>query len=199
MADKVSRTAYHEAGHAVMAWSLHQAVGRVTIVPSKSYAGEAILPIPKWFVEGNSGPDRALLWAIKHVMAIMAGYEVVRQRFEEDVSWVHSSDFRDEIGFCDSVTSGPNESEVLLDWLRERTAATIREGLTRFQIELVAAALEMKKTLSGREVRQLCGMGLRLWVKSKGQPVKSGLTYDEKQKQWRFEEEAQNAHVQDHE
>jgi len=203
MADEVSRAAYHEAGHAVVARSLHQAVSKVTIVPTESYLGHVSLPIPKWVREFGGGEGKALLWAIKHAMVLVAGYETERQKFgSKDTDWVESSDFRHAMATCNSVTSGPEESETLLDWVQARTAAHIRMPLERLQIEFLVCALGEKKTLSAREVRELCGLALRVWMENKGcweGFPKGTIHYDEKTRVWSFEKEAQNANVQDHE
>src|SRR5689334_15696863 len=66
-------TAYHEAGHAVLAWQLGLKFREVTIDPREESLGHISYVIPRWFTPANAGTDRVRLLTARYIIAAYAG------------------------------------------------------------------------------------------------------------------------------
>jgi ATP-dependent Zn protease len=143
--ERLEYTAYHEAGHAVMAFRLGHEITKVTIVPGRGYLGMAKIP------HRNYSPD-----SIRINLAGSLAEALVNQNDEE----VHLSarvDWRNarrstrkfvELGFI-----GRREKGILIEELLHETRALVHRD--REAIAAVAEALLEHKTLTGADIAQI--------------------------------------------
>ena len=159
--NRLKNTAYHEAGHAVIARVLTLASGEATIKPNyrKRTAGHSITADPYACVRewGNRGKVRDLDAAVWHarIITYMAGAETEAVLLGMDA--IGGGDDRLQIGkMAEELACGHdkfwNRTEVRL---RAMTRMLIRRH--RDRIERVAKALLKKTTLTGRQLDKLVG------------------------------------------
>ncbi len=150
-------TAFHEAGHAVMAWTLGVRLKRVSVVPSKNAAGECHygkLSQSKHFEVGDS--DRVRLRTEKLIMVALAGSTA--QQLYSPRSYHHyqaKSDYDTVAQLALSITGPPKETNAYLKWLEIRTRETLRLPWHWDAVKAMAEALIKRGTVSSREAKQV--------------------------------------------
>jgi hypothetical protein len=163
---KAETIAYHEAGHAVMAWLLHVPIRRATIVAEEE-AGSAghvhhgkLNRRTREDIELSGGdpfsPSR--LQAEKRVMISMAG-EVAQRFFRPGSVRSHHSD-SDRAYITDILTrySWANEKGVIDCRLHYRLLQHWTERMLKAKwplVKAVAAALLEHRTLSGKQIVEI--------------------------------------------
>lgn len=149
----LAATAYHEAGHGVVAWRLGFKVRRVTIEPGKDHDG---------FVEHDSplrgvrldidGSDRARLRAEKAIMICLAGILAQRRFAPRSVRQWHGEADRDLAADLALRINGSGEAATaFLRWLDLRTADVIESAWD--SVESLAAALLERRTLDAHAAK----------------------------------------------
>lgn len=156
-----ARSAYHEAGHAVVALRLGHRIGPVTLLYGKKREGHfrrlghtrVYWSDPRW------GGDPAVL---------LAGYYAEKRRFPS-AHWLGSaSGDYGALGRALNLLYGPStdanrNARAKMERLWERGAREIvKDPKVWASIELLAAELLKRKTLSGRTVRTLVEPNLRM-------------------------------------
>jgi ATP-dependent Zn protease len=137
-------TAYHEAGHAVIALRLGYEIGKVTIKRRYTFLGSAE-------IRNRTSPD--------DIRINLAGplAEGLVNPNDEDIQLGSLSDWRNarrsarefvELGFI-----GDREGGILIEELLQETRALVRRD--RKAIAAVAEALLNRKTLSGDDIRRI--------------------------------------------
>jgi hypothetical protein len=151
-------TAYHEAGHAVVALHLGQKIGRkgAAIVPDAGFDGCVHIPILLTKTIETEPTDRMRLLAEKHAVMSLSGIEAQRRYRPSSVRNYHASqDYHnaaDIIGyFCES----PEELDAYLRLLHIRAKALIQSPAIWGSVERVAAALLERNRLTGADLRSL--------------------------------------------
>ena len=157
-------TAYHEAGHAVIARVLTLAAGKATIKPDYAggSAGLSITANPSVCVSewGRRGKVRDFDDAVFHarIITYMAGAETEAVLLGMEA--IGDGDDRLQIGMMAEELSTP------LEHFWERTEARLR-AMTRMlvrrhrdRIERVAKVLLKKTTLTGRQLDKLVGRSI---------------------------------------
>ncbi len=154
-------TAYHEAGHAVVAWWLGVGIRRATIIPDKSdnsrghVLNHSLRPSTYEGIELADPFDTSRLRAEKRVMVSMAG-EMAQRRFNpHSVRFYHASSDREYIiGVLERYA-------IWRDGIRDtRPHHKLLQGWTEmilsrlwYVVETVANALLERRTLSGKDLR----------------------------------------------
>jgi ATP-dependent Zn protease len=163
MTEESRQTAYHEAGHMVVAWELGLNVLGATIVPDPEagYAGRVIVPVEDrvryadW-VESES----AYLYA--HMVVGYAGMEAGERfvgapmpKLNIDLGFVGPDSDYGTIADALLAIAGPNEQEQIeTGELAERHAKHLVTSRWS-QIEAVAETLTDRGTLDERECREV--------------------------------------------
>jgi cell division protease FtsH len=140
----IKHTAYHEAGHAVMALRLGYEVGKVTIVRRQGVLGKA-------HIRNRTSPD--------DIRIDLAGQlaEALVNPSEEKIQLGALCDWRNTrrsvrefvaLGFI-----GDQEGGILIEELLHETRALVRRD--REAISRVAEALLERKTLTGPEIKRI--------------------------------------------
>jgi len=163
MTEESRQTAYHEAGHMVVAWELGLNVLGATIVPDPEagYAGRVIVPVEDrvryadW-VES----EHAYLYA--HMVMNYAGMEagekfVGAPQPEIDIDVGLASPDSDYGGIANVLleVAGPSEQEQLETSEGARRHAMHLVAVRWSQIEAVAQTLMDRETLDERECREV--------------------------------------------
>lgn len=155
---QLTATAYHEAGHAVMALSLGRLIQKVTIQPGRSQFGETRLGVCE-FRKGRSKASRSLRQ--DEVLILFAGM-VAEARFTGQ--YCQSGATQDLLAIKrllqDRATS-ESQAGRLQRRLLDKTEHLLRdEGHVR-AIELIAGELIQNTTISGRAARHFFEQALK--------------------------------------
>lgn len=151
-------TAYHEAGHAVMALSFGCMIKKVTIVSGRSWMGQHRLGVCE-LQKGRSANARNLL--DDEIVILFAGM-VAEARFtgrycevgaEEDLRAIRRL-------ICHRVST-VKQHERLHRRLLARTEHFLDDEATALAVEMVANELVQKQTMSGRAVRHFYEQAMR--------------------------------------
>jgi ATP-dependent Zn protease len=139
----IKHTAYHEAGHAVMALRLGYEVGKVTIVRRQGVLGKAD-------IRKRTSPD--------DIKIDLAGQlaEALVNPSEEQIQLGASSDWRSVRRSTREFVGwfiGDREGGTLIEELLHETRALVRRD--KNAISRVAEALLARKTLTGAEIKRI--------------------------------------------
>ena len=138
-------TAYHEAGHAVMALALGRNVQRVTIEPDPKRLGAC---------EIKKGSFRPSPDALETSVLIFYGGLVAEGRYRGQYCWVGAGqDLRDIRELCSLRASGEKAIERLERRLLSKAEHILDEPGHWLAIERIAADLMKTPTISGRAAR----------------------------------------------
>jgi hypothetical protein len=150
------RTAYHEAGHAIMAHACGIAVKRISIVEDEGSLGRMHKGMPRWIheIDHNVTPYREIKLH-QHIMVYLAGAAATAIYAHYGTWRGTGADLLVATHMADCVTGGPEETDALLDWLWIRTRQRLAVPPTWARVEAVATALLARHALTGQEV---CGL-----------------------------------------
>jgi hypothetical protein len=149
-------TAFHEAGHAVAAWSRGIKVTSATVVPAGRFLGQVTHVNPLRGVRLDcDGSDRARRRAEADIVVLLAG--PAAQRRHNPRSWrsCHgASDHERATDLAMRVNGSEEAAEAYLNWL----AIVARDEVDTFWdvVERVARELFERRTLSAAEVAACC-------------------------------------------
>ncbi len=153
---KGTTVAYHEAGHAVIAWRLHLLRKKgASILREEDEAGRV------WTHSGHgerpdlSWSDSSRLRVERSVILSLAGIEAQRRYSPGSVRSYHGSSDREEAMKMLSHVAEPSSDEFPIYWklLKIRTAAMVRSHWPH--IEAVAARLLTSKSLTSDQIREV--------------------------------------------
>jgi hypothetical protein len=146
-------TAFHEAGHAVVAYRLRYAPRSATIIAEADYAGQVAHPnVLRGINLEIDGSDQARLRAERLIKICLAG--PAAQRHHRPTSfrrWQAQSDYDLAADLALHVTGGGESATMFLRWLEVVTKDLVTGSWP--QIEAVAAALMQHKRLTGTQVK----------------------------------------------
>ncbi len=147
---QLTATAYHEAGHAVMALALGRLVQKVTVVARKSQVGGTQLGVCQ-MKNGRSKASRNLL--DDEVMILFAGMVAEARYTGQYCQQAARQDLRTiKRLLCDRV-SNQSQHDRLHRRLLDKTEHVLSRNGHPQAIELIANELIQKLTVSGRAVR----------------------------------------------
>ena len=155
---KLQATAYHEAGHAVVALLLGMRLRSVTILFDEEHHNKGLCSC-----EPEKGLDRVdewplprrEAWANRRITFVIAG-PIAEKRFTNRTNRAGSSaDFDEAVRIAEKVSLSDREAERQIDWLWERANNLLAVKETWKAVEEVAAALLAQQTLTGRAVKKI--------------------------------------------
>jgi len=150
----IKQTAYHEAGHAVMAYILHLRLKEVSIIPTDDYLGVCI-----GGKRGNIDPE----WDSSHktrvelerrAMQALAGNVAEHLLTGKRHRAGSYSDYHNVVNLL-SCLAGDDEITYYADWLWHRTKATMGIDYWWLAVENVAEELLKNKHLKNKCVREI--------------------------------------------
>jgi hypothetical protein len=155
--------AYHEAGHAVVAWLLDRSFRRVSIKETEEELGIALYR--KWhnkFDPNHSDPKRARLQLEGAMMTALAGAEAER---------IHTGSRNDKgAGFDDELVTTlaafviderEEELPAFVNWLTVRTRNLLKLPQNWRAVEELAAALVEREEIGAAEAKGIIRRGAR--------------------------------------
>jgi len=148
--EKLTATAWHEAGHAVMAMSLGRPIEKVTISPAQLQTGGSRLGACK-IQKGRSRPSNSQLE--DEVLILLAGMVAesrITGRYCTDGA---SQDLRNVERLLSTRARNERHLERLTRRLLDKTEHVLGEKRHAEAVELIAQELLRKVTISGRAVR----------------------------------------------
>ena len=157
-------TAYHEAGHAVVALRVGLRIGRrgVSILPGEGSAGTAhVLPTIRGSPVSVDGAARFHRVAEKHAMVCLAG-DLAQAHYRRSSWRTHhgSQDRQQAIALVSRIVSSKDELEAYLQLLLIRARNMVTSAAVWSQIVAVAEALLSRKTLTPAEVWSVASAAL---------------------------------------
>lgn len=150
-------TAFHEAGHAVMAIMLGRSVEKVTITPKRMPVEGIRLGVCK-IQKGKTKASRD--WMEDEILILLAGMvaeESVTGRYCESGA---ASDLRIVRGLLRNRPGSERQLAKIEKRLLEKTAYLLDDDEHRQAIESIAKELLMKTTISGRAARHFYNMSV---------------------------------------
>lgn len=153
---RLMATAYHEAGHAVVATLVGRTVKKVTIVPSKPHLGRVRLGVCK-MEKGRAKASKD--WVEDEVLILFAGM-VAEARFTKRYAPEGAAKDLQAIRML-LQNRAPNERamERLEKRLLQKTEHLLSDEQTMQAVKRIAAELVDKQTVSGRAVRHFLQQG----------------------------------------
>lgn len=163
-AEEDTRTAYHEAGHAVLQHALRIGCKRVTIVPDFSegtegcsaHGGEYGKPA-RDFGEKDDEVANLRTWAedafwLRHAIADYAGAEAARRWKPRRKTWRAGadSDYREAADRINQITTDVESIDLLFKYAKRRCAILVEHYWP--EITAVAALLLKRRSITGDQV-----------------------------------------------
>ncbi|MCO8122659.1 cell division protein FtsH [Stieleria sp. TO1_6] len=147
---RLMATAYHEAGHAVVALSLGRLIQKVTILPGKSQFGVARLGA----CEIRKGRSKASKDPVEDEALILLAGMVAEARFTgQYCQQGATADLRTLRRLLHNRASSEGQMERLQRRLLDKTEHLLRDEGHAMAVEMIARELIEKTTISGRAVR----------------------------------------------
>ncbi len=159
-ASYLNATAYHEAGHALVAWRLDVKVRSATIIPDKQAGTDGHVRHEKLLLGKSSETiesDRQRIRIEKLIMVCLAGQIAQTMYNPRSVRRYHASfDHRQALDLSLMCTHSDSTSELHLTYLEARTKDLLENPGMPELLEVIATELLAKKTLTGSEIAMLC-------------------------------------------
>lgn len=143
-------TAYHEAGHAVVALALGRVIQRVTIVPGKTHAGVESLGQCQ-MQKGRFKPSKD--WLEDEVLILFAGMAAESQITGQYSTAGAATDLRAARRFVESRAGGERQVARLERRLLDKTEYLLSDEGNWRAVELIVNELLVHQTISGRAAR----------------------------------------------
>jgi hypothetical protein len=162
--DRRTLSAYHEAGHAVVAYDQGVRVHGISIVPDEGRMGHVSIDtlllnrLAPTFQYNKGARNRFTME--RHVMVLQGGHAAVqrliptRKKLSETVNG-EGSDHNIAMNLVKAFAEGDREAEKYFQWLDARTEGVIVNPLRWFQVRILAEALLKHEQLGARKVREI--------------------------------------------
>jgi hypothetical protein len=165
--------AYHEAGHAVVAYDQGVRVHGISIVPDEGRMGHARIDtlllnrlVPSFPFDKGARNRFAME---RHVMVLLGGSAAVHrldpaQKVRmKGISPCEGSDSTTAKSLVDAFTSGEEEAEKYYQWLEARTGGIMANPWKWYQVQRLAEELLANEKLGARKVREVIREAGRQW------------------------------------
>jgi hypothetical protein len=170
-------SAYHEAGHAVVAYDQGIRVHGVSIVPDEKRTGHIRIDtlhldrLVPTFRSDKGARNRFTME--RHVMVLLGGYSAARKlgakgADEPVCSRGEGSDHATAVNLLRAFAADEEEAHKYYDWLKARTNGIINNPLRWYQLELLVKALIDQGKLGARKVREILREAETRWTKENG-------------------------------
>lgn len=151
-------TAYHEAGHAVMANLLGRAVDKVTIQPGRSEFGSQRLGVCHL---GKGRTRAAKDWIEDEVLILMAGMVAESQVTGRYCATGASGDQREITRLLDLRATNQKQFDRLHRRMLDKTEHLLADSVHHAAVCLIAEELLARTTITGRAVRHFFKMAIQ--------------------------------------
>lgn len=149
-------TAYHEAGHAAVAWHQGIRVRHVSIVPDAEYLGRVVHGDPLRGIRLDfDNSDRTRLRAERLCRVLLAGFLVEKRHTGRGNRIGASADHEAAVKLMDRFVTDNDEAEAWLNLLAIQTRNIIALPHITAAIDALATALLEHRELSGRRVVEI--------------------------------------------
>lgn len=153
---KIEQTAFHEAGHAVLAFELRRRIVSVTVRPGTDSAGHMVNSGFSEQFQPDIRADRVARATIeREVMIFYAGCAAQSARVGRNVTAGSSGDLLKAARLLSYLCRSPEEESAYGKWLWVRAKDSVTMPTTWTCIARLADELMRRGTMSGREVREL--------------------------------------------
>jgi len=169
--EELRSTAFHRAGHAVVALHLSIAGAEVSLRATADNIGDSA--IPDWVRPHDELDDRGRSWLDDHVQVAWAGVLAEVEGCGAALAAALAAapgDLARIEELAAYVASEREELDAYVEWMRCRTLNVLRHAWVAPQLPVVANALLERGVLSGREVRALARTGHPAYAKAADQP-----------------------------
>lgn len=172
--DRRTLAAYHEAGHAVVAYDQGVRVHGMSIVPDEGRMGHIAIDtlllnrLAPTFSHNKGARNRFTME--RHVMVLQGGHAAVhrlapsRKELVETVNG-EGSDQNIAMTLLQAFTARELEAERYYQWLDARTEGIIANPMRWYQIQSLAEALLEHEQLGARKVRMIIKEAGEEWCK----------------------------------
>ncbi len=147
---RLKATAFHEAGHAVMAYSLGRASHKVTVSPGKSQFGQLRLGVCQ-LGKGRAKSSKDLF--DEEALILLAGMVPEAHFTGQYCRRGAAEDLRNVERLLCTRAHSVKQHEKLHRRLLDRTEHLLSDPIHATAIELIATELVQRETISGRAVR----------------------------------------------
>ena len=165
---RLKRIAYHEAGHAVMAYWLRRRIRQVTVIPDPDRGSLGHLEKGKgqhlsaleWV--GANSPIKLRVGAEREAMISFAGLAAeqillgsTRHYRQSGSDFAYATQCLSYLTDYDGGRNDTDELDAYSKWLYERTRATLTVSYLWQAVEALANELLARKHVGGKEARQI--------------------------------------------
>jgi len=175
--DRRTLAAYHEAGHAVVAFDQGVRVHGISIVPDEGRMGHIAIDtlllnrLAPTFRFNKGAINRFTME--RHVMVLQGGHAAIRRldpakkALAETVNG-EGSDQNIAITLVKAFAAGDLEAEKYYEWLDARTEGILANPMRWYQVKVLAEALLELEQLGARRVREIIKGAGEEWVRAEG-------------------------------
>ena len=166
-------SAYHEAGHAVVAYDQGVRVHGISIVPDEGRMGHISIDtlllnrLAPTFQSNKGARNRFTME--RHVMVLQGGHvavrklEPARKNLAEAVNG-EGSDQNIAISLVKAFAADQLEAEKYYQWLDARTEGIMANPMRWFQVRILAESLLHHEQLGARKVREIIKEAGEKWI-----------------------------------
>ena len=170
--DRRTIAAYHEAGHAVVAYDQGVRVHGISIVPDEGRMGHISIDtlllnrLAPTFQSNKGARNRFTME--RHVMVLQGGHAAVRGLRPAGSSLAckvesEGSDQNIAMSLVKAFAAGEQEAEKYYQWLDARTFGIMANPMRWFQVRMLAEALLEMEQLGARKVREIIREAGECW------------------------------------
>lgn len=162
---QLKATAYHEAGHAVVAFESRVPIKSISIIPDDKSLGRVALGGEPPPTGGSVYDRRAERWIEFHVMFCLAGV-AAEKRFTGRHNWGGAKSDTGDVADWALHLHGGNArlAQKYIAYKLELAKAKVERPHIWVQIEALAEALLEHRTLNSRRARKICRDAVREWM-----------------------------------
>jgi hypothetical protein len=162
--DRRTLAAYHEAGHAVVAYDQGVRVHGISIVPDEGRMGHVSIDtlllnrLAPTFQFNKGARNRFTME--RHVMVLQGGRAAVHRldttrKVPAETVNSEGSDHNIAMSLVKAFAAGEQEAEKYYQWLDARTEGIMGNPMRWFQVQTLAEALLEQEQLGARKVRMI--------------------------------------------
>jgi len=180
--DRRTLAAYHEAGHAVVAYDQGVRVHGISIVPDEGRMGHIAIDtlllnrLAPTFGYNKGARNRFTME--RHVMVLQGGHAAVhrldtaRKEIAQTVNG-EGSDINIAMSLVKAFAAGDTEAEKYYQWLDARTEGILGNPMRWFQVKVLVEALLEQEQLGARKVRMVIKEAGEEWLERQESGVRS--------------------------
>ncbi len=164
---QLERTAYHEAGHAVVAFHLRVKVVSVSIIREDGSLGRVHHKYPSAFTPDLRDDSRAKRRVETEIIWTLAGL-AAEERLTGRCNWQGAnSDLHEAVDVASYVTGSDRELTAYIEYLREHARNLVAVGHTWAGIKAVANELLQCQEMSAAKARQIMHTGIEAAIRER--------------------------------